>query len=256
MGAHPHRAIPDCGRTEGLEEKLDMKLSVIIPVYNEAKTILEVIRRVREVPFEKEIIAVDDGSTDGTARILEENRQGLTVLFNEKNGGKGAAIRTALPHVTGDVVIIQDADLEYNPSEYPHLIAPILEGAADVVYGSRFQGGTHRVLYFWHAVGNKVITTLSNMLTDLNLSDMETGYKAFRAEVLRGLSIESNRFGFEPEITAKIAKMGCRIYEIPISYWGRDYTEGKKISWKDGIAAVYWILKYNLFRKRPQKPNR
>ena len=255
MGTHPDRAILDCDRRKGLEEKLDMKLSVIIPVYNEAKTILEIIKRVKEVPFEKEIIVVDDGSTDGTARILEENRQGLTVLFNEKNSGKGAAIRTALPHVTGDVVIIQDADLEYNPSEYPHLIAPILEGVADVVYGSRFQGGTHRVLYFWHAVGNKMITTLSNMLTDLNLSDMETGYKAFRAEVLKGIEIESNRFGFEPEITAKVSKMGCRIYEIPISYWGRDYTEGKKISWKDGIAALYWILKYNLFRRRPRKSN-
>jgi len=230
-----------------------MKLSVIIPVYNEVETILEVIKRVKEAPFEKEIIVVDDGSTDGTAHILEENRQGLTVLSNEKNSGKGAAIRAALPHVMGDVVIIQDADLEYNPSEYPHLIAPILEGVADVVYGSRFQGGTHRVLYFWHAVGNKLITTLSNMLTDLNLSDMETGYKAFRAEVLRGIKIESNRFGFEPEITAKISKMGCRIYEIPISYWGRDYTEGKKISWKDGIAALYWILKYNLFRRGPNK---
>jgi len=255
MGTHLNRAIPDCDRRKGLEERLDMKLSVIIPVYNEAKTILEVIKKVKEVPFEKEIIVVDDGSTDGTARILEENRQGLTVLFNEKNGGKGAAIRRALPHVTGDVVIIQDADLEYHPSEYPHLMAPILEGAADVVYGSRFQGGTHRVLYFWHAVGNKVITTLSNMLTDLNLTDMETGYKAFRAEVLKGLSIESNRFGFEPEITAKMAKMGCRIYEIPISYWGRDYTEGKKINWKDGIAALYWILKYNLSRKGPRRPN-
>jgi glycosyltransferase involved in cell wall biosynthesis len=253
MGAHPNRAIPDCDRRKGLEEKMDMKLSVIIPVYNEVETILEIIKRVKEAPFEKEIIVVDDGSTDGTARILEENRQGLTVLFNEKNCGKGAAIRMALPRVTGDVVIIQDADLEYNPSEYPRLMAPILAGAADVVYGSRFQGGTHRVLYFWHAVGNKMITTLSNMLTDLNLSDMETGYKAFRAEVLRGIEIESNRFGFEPEITAKISKMGCRIYEIPISYWGRDYTEGKKISWKDGIAALYWILKYNLFRKRPRK---
>lgn len=230
-----------------------MKLSVIIPVYNEVETILEVIKRVKEAPFEKEIIVVDDGSTDGTARILEENRQGLTVLFNEKNSGKGAAIRAALPHVMGDVVIIQDADLEYNPSEYPHLIAPILEGVADVVYGSRFQGGTHRVLYFWHAVGNKMITTLSNMLTDLNLSDMETGYKAFRAGVFRGIKIESNRFGFEPEITAKISQMGCRIYEIPISYWGRDYTEGKKISWKDGIAALYWILKYNLFRRGSKK---
>ena len=255
MGAHRNRAVSDCDRRKGLEERSDMKLSVIIPVYNEVETILEVIKRVKEAPFEKEIIVVDDGSTDGTVRILEGNKQGLTVLFNEKNSGKGAAIRLALPRVTGDVVIIQDADLEYNPSEYPRLIAPIIEGVADVVYGSRFQGGTHRVLYFWHAVGNKVITTLSNMLTDLNLSDMETGYKAFRAEVLRGIEIESSRFGFEPEITAKISKMGCRIYEIPISYWGRDYTEGKKISWKDGIAALYWILKYNLFRRGPRKSN-
>jgi glycosyltransferase involved in cell wall biosynthesis len=253
MGTHPDRAILGCDRRKGLEERLDMKLSVIIPVYNEATTILKVVKRVKEVPFEKEIIVVDDGSTDGTLHILEENKQGLTVLFNEKNSGKGAAIRTALPHVTGDVVIIQDADLEYNPSEYPHLMAPILEGVADVVYGSRFQGGTHRVLYFWHAVGNKMITTLSNMLTDLNLSDMETGYKAFRAEVLKEIEIESNRFGFEPEITAKISKMGCRIYEIPISYWGRDYTEGTKISWTDGVAALYWILKYNLFRRGPKK---
>lgn len=252
MDALPDRAIPDCNGRKELEERLEMKLSVIIPVYNEAKTILEVIKRVKEVPFEKEIIVVDDGSTDGTARILKENSQGLTVLFNEKNRGKGAAIRTALPHVRGDIVIIQDADLEYNPSEYPNLLAPVLEGAADVVYGSRFQGGTHRVLFFWHAVGNKIITTLSNMFTDLNLSDMETGYKVFRSEVLKGIRIESDRFGFEPEITAKIAKMGCRIYEIPISYWGRDYTEGKKIRWKDGVAAIYWILKYNLFRKRPK----
>jgi len=259
FGAQAQRAAPtepefNVGEPlRGLPGRLELKLTVIIPVFNEVGTILKIIERVKEAPFEKEIIVVDDGSTDGTARILEENRQGLTVLFNEKNSGKGAAIRAALPHVTGDVVIIQDADLEYHPSEYPRLMTPILEGVADVVYGSRFQGGTHRVLYFWHAVGNKIITILSNMLTDLNLSDMETGYKAFRAEVLRGIKIESNRFGFEPEITAKIAKMGCRIYEIPISYWGRDYTEGKKINWKDGIAALYWILKYNLFRRGPKK---
>lgn len=225
-----------------------MKLSVIIPVYNEAKTIFEVIQRVKEAPFEKEIIVVDDCSTDGTKDILRAKGEGLKLFFHEKNQGKGAAIRTALPHITGEITIIQDADLEYRPSEYPQLIAPIVDGMADVVYGSRFQGGTHRVLYFWHAVGNKIITTLSNMLTDLNLSDMETGYKVFRSEILKAMTIESNRFGFEPEVTAKVAKMGCRIYEVPISYWGRDYSEGKKINWKDGIAAIYWIIKFNLFR--------
>jgi glycosyltransferase involved in cell wall biosynthesis len=225
-----------------------MKLSLIIPVYNEAKTILEIIRRVKETPFEKEIIVVDDGSTDGTADLLEENGEGLVLLLQKKNQGKGAAIRTAIPRITGEIAIIQDADLEYHPSEYSRLIAPIVDGMADVVYGSRFQGGTHRVLYFWHAVGNQMITMLSNMLTDLNLSDMETGYKVFRSEVLKKIKIESNRFGFEPEITAKIAKMGCRVYEVPISYWGRDYSEGKKISWKDGLAAIYWIVKFNMFR--------
>lgn len=227
-----------------------MKLSVIIPVYNEAGTILEIIQRVKEAPFEKEIIVVDDSSTDGTASLLKdkENSEGIKALFHDRNKGKGAAIRTALPHITGDIAIIQDADLEYHPSEYPHLISPILNGVADVVYGSRFQGGTHRVLYFWHSVGNNVVTTLSNMFTNLNLSDMETGYKVFRSEVLKRIKIESSRFGFEPEITAKIAKMGCRIYEVPISYWGRDYSEGKKINWKDGLAAIYWIIKFNIFR--------
>jgi glycosyltransferase involved in cell wall biosynthesis len=225
-----------------------MKLSVIIPVYNEVKTIIEIIKRVREAPFEKEIIVVDDFSNDGTASLLKENNEGVKTLFHGKNQGKGAAIRTALSQITGEITIIQDADLEYHPSEYPHLISPILNGVADVVYGSRFQGGTHRVLYFWHSVGNRIITTLSNMLTDLNLSDMETGYKAFRSEVLKGIQIESNRFGFEPEVTAKIAKMGCRVYEVPISYWGRDYSEGKKINWRDGLAAIYWIIKFNLFR--------
>jgi glycosyltransferase involved in cell wall biosynthesis len=225
-----------------------MKLSVIIPVYNEAGTILEIIQRVKEAPFEKEIIVVDDSSTDGTASLLKENSEGIKALFHDRNKGKGAAIRTALPHITGEIAIIQDADLEYHPSEYPLLISPILNGVADVVYGSRFQGGTHRVLYFWHSIGNNVVTTLSNMFTNLNLSDMETGYKVFRSEVLKRIKIESSRFGFEPEITAKIAKMGCRIYEVPISYWGRDYSEGKKINWKDGLAAIYWIIKFNLFR--------
>ncbi|MGB9628926.1 MAG: glycosyltransferase family 2 protein [Thermodesulfobacteriota bacterium] len=225
-----------------------MKLSIIIPVYNEARTVLEVIQRVKETPFDKEIIVVDDGSTDGTSECLMRFKEDeITLLSHPSNLGKGAAIRTAIPHIRGDIVIIQDADLEYHPSEYPQLIKPILDGKADVVYGSRFLGGTHRVLLFWHAVGNKIITTLSNMLTDLNLSDMETGYKVFRAEALKKIKIESNRFGFEPEITAKIAKMGLRVYEVPISYWGRDYKEGKKINWKDGLAAIYWILKYNLF---------
>ena len=226
-----------------------MKLSVIIPVYNEAGTILEVVKRVQETPYDKEIIVVDDCSTDGTVEILKRiEGDGMIVLFHKFNQGKGASIRTAMTRITGDYVIIQDADLEYNPSEYPRLLAPLLEGKADVVYGSRFLGGTHRVLFFWHALGNRIITILSNILTDLNLSDMETGYKAFRSEILKKIEIKSNRFGFEPEITAKIAKMGCRIYEIPISYWGRDYTEGKKISWKDGLAAIYWIVRYNLFR--------
>jgi len=226
-----------------------MKLSVIIPVYNEFQSIQEIIERVKRVACEKEIIVVDDCSTDGTRDLLQGmGGDGITVLFHRSNQGKGAAIRTALPHVHGDIVIIQDADLEYDPSDYPHLIDPILAGRADVVYGSRFLGGPHRVLLFWHSVGNKIITNLSNMLTNLNLTDMETGYKTFRADTLKKMKIESNRFGFEPEITAKVAKMGCRIYEVPISYWGRDYSEGKKISWKDGLAALYWIIKYNLFR--------
>jgi glycosyltransferase involved in cell wall biosynthesis len=225
-----------------------LKLTVIIPVYNEAGTIFDVIKRVKEDLFDKEIIVVDDSSTDGTGDVIKKCEESIKVFSHKKNTGKGAAIRTAIPHITGDIVIIQDADLEYDPSEYPRLITPIMEGRADVVYGSRFLGGPHRVLFFWHAVGNKIITTLSNMLTDLNLTDMETGYKAFRAEVLKKIRIDSNRFGFEPEITAKVARMGYRIYEVPISYWGRNYSEGKKIKWKDGLAAIYWIIKYNLFR--------
>jgi glycosyltransferase involved in cell wall biosynthesis len=224
-----------------------MKLTIIIPVFNEVETILKVIEKVKEVPFDEEIIVVDDASRDGTSELLEKCENGIKVLYHSTNRGKGAAIRTALPHITGDIVIIQDADLEYDPSEYPALTAPILERKADVVYGSRFLGRTHRGLLSWHFAGNRIVTTFSNMLTDLNLTDMETGYKAFRADVLKQIRIESNRFGFEPEITAKVAKMGCHVLEVPISYSGRDYSEGKKISWKDGIAALYWIIKFNLF---------
>jgi glycosyltransferase involved in cell wall biosynthesis len=239
----------------GIYGKREMKLSVIIPVYNEVHTILKIIQKVREVPLDKEILVVDDGSTDGTLDLLRRSGEGIKLFYHETNQGKGAAIRTAIPHVTGDLVVIQDADLEYDPSEYSKLIGPIVDGKAEVVYGSRFLGGPHRVLLFWHSIGNKIVSTLSNMLTNLNLTDMETGYKVFRAEVLKRIRIESDRFGFEPEITAKVAKMGCRIYEMPISYWGRDYAEGKKISWKDGLAAIYWIIKYNLFRRGPKGPN-
>jgi glycosyltransferase involved in cell wall biosynthesis len=225
-----------------------LKFTVIIPVFNEAPTILNVIEKVKATPpLDKEIIVVDDGSTDGTRGLLEACGERINVFSHERNQGKGAAIQTAIPHIRGDIVIIQDADLEYDPSEYPRLIAPILEGRADVVYGSRFLGGPHRVRLFWHSIGNRVVTTISNMLTNLNLTDMETGYKVFRTEVIKKIRIESSRFGFEPEITAKVAKMGFRVYEVPISYCGRDYSEGKKINWKDGIATIYWILKFNLF---------
>ena len=226
-------------------------ISVVIPVYNEAKTVRELIARVQSVPLDKEIIIVDDGSSDGTREVLGEfkNREGITVLFHEKNQGKGAALRTAFQQVKGDIVIIQDADLEYDPQEYGKLIKPILDGKADAVYGSRFLGGPHRVLLFWHYVGNKILTLFSNMLTNLNLTDMETCYKVFKASLLKQFTIESNRFGVEPEITTKLAKLKCRIYEVDISYSGRDYTEGKKINWKDGLAAFYWIIKFT-FRAR------
>lgn len=226
-------------------------ISVVIPVYNEAKTVRELIARVQSVPLDKEIIIVDDASSDGTREVLGEfkNREGITVLFHEKNQGKGAALRTAFQQVKGDIVIIQDADLEYDPQEYGKLIKPILDGKADAVYGSRFLGGPHRVLLFWHYVGNKILTLFSNMLTNLNLTDMETCYKVFKASLLKQFTIESNRFGVEPEITTKLAKLKCRIYEVDISYSGRDYTEGKKINWKDGIAAFYWIIKFT-FRAR------
>lgn len=227
-----------------------MLLSIIIPAFNEAAFLPEVIRRVEETPYDKEIIIVDDGSTDGTREYLKGlASEGIKVMVHEKNMGKGAAMRTGIAVASGDVVIVQDADLEYDPKDYPVLLEPIMQGKADVVYGSRFLGGPHRMLFFWHSVGNSFITLISNMFTDLNLTDMETGYKAFKKKVFETITIESNRFGFEPEITAKVAKKGFRIYEIPISYSGRSYQEGKKITWKDGVKALFTVLKYNLLRR-------
>jgi glycosyltransferase involved in cell wall biosynthesis len=234
-----------------------VKVSVLIPVYNEERTVEEVVRRVCAVPLQKEIILVDDGSKDQSRLILERIRQNseqsadpanrFKVIFQPCNQGKGAALKTALSHVTGDIVIIQDADLEYDPKDYPALLEPIKNGLADVVYGTRFAGGgAHRVLFFWHSMGNRLLTLVSNMLTNLNLSDMEVGYKVFRAQVLQGLELKSNRFGFEPEITVKLAKKGCRFYEVPISYHGRTYEEGKKITWKDGLAALYYMIRFKL----------
>lgn len=233
-----------------LTASLAPRLSVVIPVFNEREFVREIVRRVKAEPNPKEIIIVDDCSTDGTDEILMTLVDAEVKVFrHERNRGKGAALRTGFGKVTGDIVIIQDADLEYDPQEYARLIKPIVDGKADVVYGSRFAGGeAHRVVYFWHMLGNKFLTFLSNMLTNLNLTDMETGYKAFTRGVLSRLVVEEDRFGFEPEFTAKVAKMDVRIYEIGISYCGRSYQEGKKINWKDGVSALRCIFKYNLRR--------
>jgi glycosyltransferase involved in cell wall biosynthesis len=227
------------------------RLSIVIPVFNEAATIREIIARVQEAPLPeglaREIVVVDDFSTDGTREILQDyaGTGVCKIFFHDRNQGKGAALRTGFAHTTGDIVLIQDADLEYDPQEYPKLLAPILGEKSDVVYGSRFAGGEcKRVLFFWHYVGNKLLTTLSNIFTNLNLTDMETCYKVFRKEVLSKIRIEEDRFGFEPEITAKLARLGVRIYEVGIGYSGRTYSEGKKINWKDGVRAIWYILKY------------
>ncbi len=239
-----------------LAKDVQMKLSVVIPVYNEAATIAQLVERVQSIELpdiEKEIVMVDDFSTDGSRDVLAKlgEQPDITVVMHEYNQGKGAALRTGFAATTGDFVIIQDADLEYNPQEYPKLLEPILDGKADVVYGSRFVGGqSHRVLYFWHSMGNRCLTLMSNMFTDLNLTDMETCYKVFRKEVIDQFTIEEDRFGVEPEMTAKIAKLRCRIYEVGISYAGRTYEEGKKIGWRDGVRAIWCILKYNLFRSK------
>jgi len=230
-----------------------MKLSVVIPCYNERSTIEAVIEAVRSAPIDDvEIIVVDDGSTDGTRELLKAKQTGWVdrIVLQERNFGKGAALRAGFQNATGDLVIVQDADLEYDPKEYPIVLSPILEDRADVVFGSRFLSGRpHRVVYFWHMVGNRFLTLLSNMLTNLNLTDMEACYKAFRREFLQSITIEEDRFGFEPEIVAKMARTGARIYEVGISYYGRTYAQGKKIGWKDGFAAIYAILKYNVFRR-------
>jgi glycosyltransferase involved in cell wall biosynthesis len=226
-----------------------VKLSIVIPVYNEEKTLATIIDKVLATPYEKEIILIDDFSTDGTREILKEyeDRKEFQVLYHNHNQGKGAALRTGFAGATGDVIIIQDADLEYNPEDYGVLLEPILDDRADVVFGSRFLGGPHRVLFFWHYQGNKFLTTMSNMFTNLNLTDMETGYKAFTLEVAQSIKLKCNRFGFEPEFTSKVAKNHFRIYEVPISYNGRDYSEGKKITWKDGFAALWFIFKFRFF---------
>jgi glycosyltransferase involved in cell wall biosynthesis len=230
-----------------------VKLSVLIPVFNEAGTVARLVERLRSIPLELEVVAIDDASGDGSGDILEGLRRAGQIdwlVHHRTNRGKGAAIRSGIREATGDVVVIQDADLEYDPADLPRLLAPIADGRADAVFGSRFQGGPHRVLYFWHSVGNRLLTLLSNMFTDLNLTDMETCYKLVRADLLKRLPLRSNRFGFEVEITARLAQAGARIWELPISYSGRTYAEGKKITWHDGLAALLHIVRYNLFVPR------
>ena len=228
----------------------DSRLAVIMPVFNEAQTVAAIVETVLAQPMVEELIAVDDGSSDGTSDVLAElskNHPRLTLIRHDINQGKGAALRTGFSAARSPIVLIQDADLEYDPEEYPKMIGPILSGKADVVFGSRFRGSeAHRVLYFWHSIGNQILTLLSNMLTNLNLSDMETGFKAFRQSVVKRITIEENRFGFEPEITAKVARLGVTIYEVAISYSGRTYAQGKKVSWRDGLSAIRCIIKYNL----------
>lgn len=230
-----------------------MKLSVVIPCFNESETIKTVVDRVKKSPIDEiEIIIIDDASTDGSREALQHEIEKTVdkVIYHEVNMGKGAALRSGFKAASGEIVVVQDADLEYDPNEFPLLMRPIIDGRADVVYGSRFAGsGPHRVLFFWHSIGNKALTLLSNMLTNINLTDMETCYKMFRREILQTIEIEEDRFGFEPEITAKLAKTGCRIYEVGISYAGRTYAEGKKIKWIDGFRAIYAILKYNIWSR-------
>ena len=251
---------PLCRKLGVFHVPTDLVVSVVIPVYNERSTIHEILRQVRATPLRKQIILVDDCSKDGTTDLLrqfQDSETDLTIVFHEKNQGKGAALRTGFKHATGQIVIVQDADLEYDPSEYLRLIQPIVEGKADVVFGSRFIGESHRVLYFWHSMANQFLTLLSNMFTNLNLTDMEVCYKVFRREVIQGITLKSDRFGFEPEVTAKVARFQvpplegrparkCRVYEMPVSYNGRDYSEGKKIGWKDAVQALYCIIRYAL----------
>jgi len=228
---------------------VSVKLSIVIPVYNEKNTLNTLLARVEAVDYDKEIVLVDDCSTDGTREIVEsyKNKDGYTVAIHPHNKGKGAALRTGFAQASGDIIIIQDADLEYDPKDYGKLLEPILDGRADVVYGSRFLGGPHRVLFFWHYLGNTALTLLSNIMTNLNLTDMETCYKVFTRQVLNSITLKCDRFGFEPEFTSKVARHNFRIYEVPISYSGRDYAEGKKIGWKDGVAAIWFIIRFRLF---------